>query len=241
MFALPGEILDAVFPALGEFLHQHFLFKGGLAREGDRRGQAGDLADLADAAAAGAVGGLDDDGIAQRQGLQIRVLLQEDAPAGGQARALEGQAHEVLVGGGHGAVHAVAHEAQALGHEVDRDGRQVRGDGADAHRPDRTADLQDALLLHDADRVEEVGRALADIPALPGEDVGGIAQLLCAQDQLVLKIIGADDDEVFFHGSTAPSKNGLTACRAGCPRGSAAGPEAAGRRAFRGRAARRRA
>ena len=56
------------------------------------------------------------------------------------------------------------------------------------------------VLLDDADGVEIVRRPLAHIAALPRENMGRIAHLLCAQNERVLKFVGADDDKVLLHG-----------------------------------------
>ena len=202
MLPLPGQVFHAVLPPLGKLFDQHLLFKRGLAGKCHGPGQLLRVRHLADATAAGAVGGLDDHRVRKRQGVQIRVFRHQDAFARRQACLFKGKAHQVLVGGVDCAFHAVAHKAQPLGDKIDRDGGKVGGDGTHAHRSDSAADFQDALLLHDAHRVEVIRRLLAHIAALPGEDMGNVPHGLCPEDELVLKIIGADNGDGWFHSDS---------------------------------------
>ena len=108
---LPGDVFNAVFPALGKFLHQGLLLKGVGHGLFHRVAKLAVLRHFENPPAAGAVRGLDDDGIGKPQGLRLLRRADQAAPAGGQAGLFKGQAHPVLVGGGEGAVHAVAGEA----------------------------------------------------------------------------------------------------------------------------------
>ena len=198
VFSLPGDVFYAVFPAGGKLLHQGFFLKGMAPGLFYGPGQLGGLRHLEDPPAAGAVCWLNYDGVIQLQSLRLLRGGHQAALAGRQSGLFKGQAHQVLVGGCHGADHTVAGKAQLLGDVVYGYGGQVRANGDHAHGGEHTADVQNPVRLHYADRIEIICAAFPQVAALPGEDMGGVAHGLGGENEGILKFVCADDDQIFF-------------------------------------------